>query len=193
MPWFWDVELSGGGVLLDMGCHSVEYGRWVFGKPPVKSVTAYCNTFVHKERTKGEDHSLMVIEYEGGKINIAENSWAKGGGVDDRCEIYGSKRADLLKELVWTLARKAMATLSKKPGPPAAGHSPCSKKPGIMASPRRCNISLTACSGKRTPSKPAKRREVLKILYAAYQSAVKVIASTLQPTQVEKPIDLWRK
>src|SRR5262249_41196274 len=22
MPWFWDVEQSGGGVLLDMGCHS---------------------------------------------------------------------------------------------------------------------------------------------------------------------------
>ena len=27
MPWFWDVEKSGGGVLLDMGCHSIEYAR----------------------------------------------------------------------------------------------------------------------------------------------------------------------
>src|SRR5262245_38275262 len=31
-PWFWDVRRSGGGVLLDMGCHSVEYGRWLLGK-----------------------------------------------------------------------------------------------------------------------------------------------------------------
>ena len=39
-PWFWDVKRSGGGVLLDMGCHSIEYARWVFGKPAVKSVQA---------------------------------------------------------------------------------------------------------------------------------------------------------
>jgi predicted dehydrogenase len=29
----WDVNRSGGGVLLDMGCHSIEYARWIFGKP----------------------------------------------------------------------------------------------------------------------------------------------------------------
>jgi predicted dehydrogenase len=99
-PWFWDVERSGGGVLLDMGCHSVEYARWVFGKPPVKSVTAQMGTYVHGDKTHGEDHSLCVVEYEGGRVGYAENSWAKQGGVDDRCEIYGSggfTRADLLR------------------------------------------------------------------------------------------------
>jgi predicted dehydrogenase len=35
MPWFGDVEKSGGGVLLDMGCHSIEFARWVSGKPKV--------------------------------------------------------------------------------------------------------------------------------------------------------------
>jgi predicted dehydrogenase len=35
MPWFWDVDKSGGGVLLDMGCHSIEFARWVFGNPRV--------------------------------------------------------------------------------------------------------------------------------------------------------------
>jgi predicted dehydrogenase len=34
-PWFWDVNRSGGGVLLDMGCHSIEFARWVFGKPRI--------------------------------------------------------------------------------------------------------------------------------------------------------------
>ena len=32
--WFWDVERSGGGVLMDMGCHSIAYCRWVFGNAP---------------------------------------------------------------------------------------------------------------------------------------------------------------
>jgi predicted dehydrogenase len=31
--WFWDVEKSGGGVTLDMGCHAFEYFRWMLGKP----------------------------------------------------------------------------------------------------------------------------------------------------------------
>src|SRR5262249_21724714 len=46
-PWFWDVERSGGGVLLDMGCHSIEYARWLFGKPAVRSVQAHLGTYVH--------------------------------------------------------------------------------------------------------------------------------------------------
>jgi predicted dehydrogenase len=100
MSWFWDVDRSGGEVLLDMGCHSIEFARWVFGKPRVKSVWASLNTHVHRDRTRGEDHSLCVVEYEGGQVGLAENSWAKQGGVDDRCEIYGSggfTRADLLR------------------------------------------------------------------------------------------------
>jgi len=53
MPWFWDVNLSGGGVLLDMGCHSIEFARWVFGKPKVKSVYASRGVRVHGAKTKG--------------------------------------------------------------------------------------------------------------------------------------------
>ena len=32
--WFWDVSRSGGGVLMDMGCHSIAFCRWVFGNAP---------------------------------------------------------------------------------------------------------------------------------------------------------------
>jgi predicted dehydrogenase len=33
-PWFWDVERSGGGVTMDMGCHAIEFFRWMLGKAP---------------------------------------------------------------------------------------------------------------------------------------------------------------
>ncbi len=91
-PWFWDVELSGGGVTLDMGCHAFEYFRWMLNKQrrPV-SVYADMGTFVHKDRTRGDDDAVIIVEFEGGVRGIAEESWAKRGGMDDRVELYGSK------------------------------------------------------------------------------------------------------
>ena len=32
-PWFWDAERQGGGVLLDMMCHSVEAARFLLSRP----------------------------------------------------------------------------------------------------------------------------------------------------------------
>ena len=31
--WFWDVERSGGGVLMDMGCHGIAFCYWFLGRP----------------------------------------------------------------------------------------------------------------------------------------------------------------
>ena len=53
--WFWDVERSGGGVLMDMGCHGIEFARWVLGKPAARTVAAEVGTFVHGARTRAED------------------------------------------------------------------------------------------------------------------------------------------
>ncbi|HZS51983.1 MAG TPA: Gfo/Idh/MocA family oxidoreductase [Bryobacterales bacterium] len=88
--WFWDMERSGGGALFDMGCHGTECARWILGKPAVKSVFASMNTYVHKNRTKGEDDSTAIIEFAGGAVAVIENSWAKRGGIEDALEIHGS-------------------------------------------------------------------------------------------------------
>jgi len=37
-PWFWDPTRQGGGVLLDMGCHSIAVGRYVL-TPPDRGLT----------------------------------------------------------------------------------------------------------------------------------------------------------
>ena len=36
--WFWNVDRSGGGVLLDMGCHGIEFARWILDRPRATSV-----------------------------------------------------------------------------------------------------------------------------------------------------------
>ena len=200
MPWFWDVNLSGGGVLLDMGCHSVEYGRFIFDKPKVKSVTAFCGTFVHKDKTEGEDHSIMVVEYEGNKINIAENSWAKGGGVDDRCEIYGDKgntRADLLKgSSLLTFSKEGYGYAVEKAGTTKGWTFTMFEEIWNYGFPQEMQHFVNCVLGKEEPLETGEDgREVLKILYAAYQSAGTGCKVTFpyDPPKVEKPIDLWKK
>ncbi len=89
--WFWDVEQSGGGVMLDMGCHALEFFRWVLGKPKARSVIAQMGTYVHGDKTKGDDNAIAIVEFEGNAVGMAEESWARHGGMDDRAEIYGSK------------------------------------------------------------------------------------------------------
>ena len=85
---------------MDMGCHGIEFARWVHGKPQAISVSADIATFVHRERTRAEDHAIVTVQFEGGRAALIEASWARPGGVDDKAEIIGSQgvtSADLLR------------------------------------------------------------------------------------------------
>src|SRR5947209_8134520 len=103
--WFWDVRRSGGGVTMDMGCHAIEFFRWLLGGPGggkarVHSVYADMGTYVHGDRTRGDDSTTLLLKLDGDVTAIAEESWNKPGGMDDRAEVYGSEGlayADLLR------------------------------------------------------------------------------------------------
>ena len=92
--WFYQAEQSGGGSLMDMGCHGIAWFRWMLGgRPEVVSVYAHMQKgLIHGDRANVEENSVCTVEFEGGAIGIAENSWAKHGGMDDRVEIYGHLR-----------------------------------------------------------------------------------------------------
>ena len=198
-PWFWDINRSGGGVLLDMGCHSIEYARWVFGKPKVKSVTAVLGTYVHTDKTQGEDHSICIVEYEGGKMGVAENSWAKPGGVDDRCEIYGSKghtRADLLRgSSLLTYSDVGYGYAVEKAETTRGWTFTMFEEVWNYGFPQEMQHFVNCVLGKEEPIETGEDgREVLKIIYAAYQSAGegRKITWPYDPPTVDKPIDLWK-
>lgn len=91
--WFWDIDLAGGGVLMDMGCHSIEVARYLIGRKPV-SACAWISTFVHD--TRAEENSVVMVKHEGSELTQAENSWAAHGGFDLRIEMYGSEGAIFL-------------------------------------------------------------------------------------------------
>ncbi|MDI6844555.1 MAG: Gfo/Idh/MocA family oxidoreductase [Candidatus Saccharicenans sp.] len=119
MPWFWEGELQGGGVLNDMMCHSVEEARFMLTPPgasrdeltPVK-VTAYASCLKwqipeyveHLKRISGgrldyanrpaEDFARSVIEYRDkqGNILVVETttSWCYvGAGLRLTMELLG--------------------------------------------------------------------------------------------------------
>src|SRR6266540_6141313 len=200
-PWFWDVERSGGGVLLDMGCHSIEFGRWVLGKPKVKSVYAQMGTYVHQARTRGEDHTICIVELEGGGVVLAENSWAKRGGVDDRCEIYGSEgftRADLLRgSALLTYSQKGYGYAVEKAGTTQGYTFTMYEEVWNYGFPQELRHFARCAMGKEKPVETGEDgRAVLEILYAAYHSAGegrKIAFPYMPPPGVKKPIDLWKR
>jgi predicted dehydrogenase len=87
--WFWTKELSGGGAIVDMGCHCIEIARNFIGKGvrPLE-VTCWADTQVHP--IDAEDHAVGLVRYENGAIGQFEVSWAFRGGMDLRDEIAGT-------------------------------------------------------------------------------------------------------
>ena len=88
--WFWDPEQSGGGVIIDMGCHCIEIGRNFVGKEirPLE-VMCWADTQVHP--IEAEDHAIGLVRYENGAIGQFEVSWTFRGGMDLRDEVSGTE------------------------------------------------------------------------------------------------------
>ena len=88
--WFWDPERSGGGAIIDMGCHCIEIGRSFIGKDK-RPLRAFCWGATQVHPIKAEDHAIGLIEYEGGAISQFEVSWTFRGGMDLRDEVSGTE------------------------------------------------------------------------------------------------------
>lgn len=119
MPWFWQGDLQGGGVLNDMMCHSLEVGRYLLTKPgaprdsitPVKIsaqiaslkwsrpeyaslLSSTMTSQVDYARTPAEDFARAMVTYvdEAGTSLIVEatTSWSYvGAGLKLSMELLG--------------------------------------------------------------------------------------------------------
>lgn len=88
--WFWDKKLSGGGALVDMGCHCIEIGRSFIGKD-IRPVEAICWADTQVKPIDAEDHAIALIKYENGAVSQVEVSWNFRGGMDLRDEVSGTE------------------------------------------------------------------------------------------------------
>lgn len=88
--WFWDMELAGGGAIIDLGCHCIEVARNYIGKE-IKPLEVMCWADTLVKPIAAEDHAIGLIKYATGAITQFEVSWAFRGGMDLRDEVSGTK------------------------------------------------------------------------------------------------------
>lgn len=193
-PWFWDIERAGGGVVLDMGCHSIHAICWMMGAWP-EAVTATMGRYAHAEKGPGEDHSTVIMHFPGGAIGIAENSWAMPGG-NDYLEVYGPKG-----RLVANLERGPAISMYTAPeGETALNASSRSgwqyamyEEAWQFGFPQELQHFVDVVAGKvELRSSGQDGRRVLEIIYAAYESAQTERRVALPfASDRPKPIDHW--
>lgn len=86
--WFWKKELSGGGALIDMGCHLVAIFNLILGETP-SDVLCHAPTLHHD--TDCEDNVLALLKYSRGVIGQCEASWTQRGGMAVAFECCGDE------------------------------------------------------------------------------------------------------
>lgn len=195
---FWDVNRSGGGVTMDMGCHAIEFFRWMLGKPPIQSVYSQMSTQVHADKTQGDDNSLIILQFEGGCTGLAEESWTKLGGMDDRAEVYGSAGvayADLLRgNSIVTYSSTGYDYAVEKAGATSGWSFTVYEEIWNYGFPQEFAHFVDCVQNDKQPLETGQDgRAVLEAILAAYQSAGSGEKVALPfSTDAVKPHDLWK-
>ena len=195
--WFWDVQRAGGGVALDMGCHAFEFFRWILGKPEVESVYAEMGTYVHKDKTKGDDNSLLIVKFAGGATCLAEESWAKKGGMDDRAEVYGSEGVAyanlLMGNSILTYSDKGYGYAVEKADSTRGWSFTIYEEVWNYGFPQEMEHFVDCVKNDKQPLETGEdAKAVLEMIFAAYESA-RTGSKVMMPfkTDAAKPIDLY--
>jgi predicted dehydrogenase len=219
-------------VTLDMGCHAFEFFRWLLGKPegsqrqsqsvpaqtqshetPIGeivrlrkpraiSVFADMGTFVHKDRTSGDDQAVILVRFatdDGEVVGMAEESWAKKGGMDDSAEVHGSggvAYADLLQgNAILTFSESGYAYAVEKAGLTRGWSFTAFEEIWNYGFPQEFAHFVDCVANDRQPLETGEDgRAVLEIIFAAYASAGSGRKIELPfATQAKRPIELWKK
>lgn len=198
--WFWDVRRSGGGVWMDMGCHGVAFCYWFLGRPKIESVYCHMGTYVHKDKTEGEDEVLGILEFAGGAVGLVEDSWARRGGMDDRIEIYGDAGVTYgnlhMGNALPTYSERGYGYAVEK-APTTSGWSyPVFEELWNYGFPQEMRHFARCVRGTETPQATGEDgRVVLEALIAGYASAGRgaKVKLPFDATGLQRPIDAWKQ
>jgi len=68
--WWFQKELTGGGALMDLGCHIVNLFRWYFGE-----VTSIKSHLGYRYNLDIEDHATCIAKFVSGPVGIINVGW----------------------------------------------------------------------------------------------------------------------
>jgi predicted dehydrogenase len=168
-------------------------------KRPIKSVYAHIDTQVHKEKTRGDDNALLIVEFEGGCVGLAEESWTKLGGMDDRAEVYGSKGvafADLLRgNSIVTYSAGGYDYAVEKAGSTAGWSFTIYEEAWNYGFPQEMAHFVDCVASDKRPLETGEDgRAVLEAIFAAYESAGTGRKVPLPfAADAARPYDLWKR
>jgi predicted dehydrogenase len=137
------------------------------------------------------------VEFEGNAIGIAENSWAKLGGMEDRVEVCGTggvMYADLfMGSSALTYSEKGYGYAMEKAGSTQGWTFTMFEEAFNQGYPHELKHFIDCVRNDKEPVTTGEDgRAVLEMMNAAYYSARigRKVALPFRP-KVSKPIDLW--
>lgn len=96
--WHYRREHAGGGAMIDMAVHSIEFCR-AFADADFASVYAEADTFVWGSKLEAEDTAILTLRFANGVIGQCEDSWSLAGAMDSRFEVFGTAGRILIDNL----------------------------------------------------------------------------------------------
>jgi predicted dehydrogenase len=96
--WHYDKALTGGGAMIDMAVHSIEFCR-AFADAKFASVYAEAGAFVWGGKLEAEDTAVLTLRFSNGVIGQCEDSWSLAGAMDSRFEVFGTAGRILIDNL----------------------------------------------------------------------------------------------
>ncbi len=68
--WWFDTKLTGGGVMVDLGCHMINLLRWFFGE-----IVDIKGQFGHRFGMDFEDSAMCLARFESGSLAVINVGW----------------------------------------------------------------------------------------------------------------------
>jgi predicted dehydrogenase len=102
-PWFYELEQSGGGCVMDLGSHLVDLALWMAGEPvaEIDSRLFRQGRRLPKPISQVEDYAAVKLGFESGAIARIACSWGLSAGQDAVIEFafYGTRGAAALRNV----------------------------------------------------------------------------------------------
>jgi predicted dehydrogenase len=140
----------------------------------------------------------LLLSFDDGAIGLAEESWSKPGGMDDRAEVFGTEGqayVDLMHgNALRTYARRGLGYAVEKAGETRGWSYPVFEEIWTYGFVQEME-HFVAClrEGREPLEKGEDGRAVLEAIMALYASArSRSVVDLPFERAVARPIDLWR-
>ena len=197
---FWDVERAGGGVTMDMGCHAIEFFRWMLGRPRI-AVGLRPDEHAGARR---QDARRRQRHHPGGVRGTGSSASPRRAGPSKAAwttapRSHGSNGVAYRRPAAWQRHRdlqRHRLRLRRGEGrlAPGAGASRSTRRRGTTAFTQEMAHFVDCVQNDTTPLVTGEDgRAVLEAIFAAYESARTGRKVELPfKTAAAKPFDLWK-